>query len=161
MNTNDAAAANPALTARQADVLAGIRSGHLLKEIGDSLHLSRQRISQIVSQLMEMGLIVEPRRARYLTTFEPHEYSKRPATVEAVRFTGNMSADNIMKWAGTPPVLLDIDPESGQCKAINVHTLEGVMRADLGDWIVKGVAGEFYPVKPDIFTQLYEAVSGD
>ena len=39
-----------------------------------------------------------------------------------------------------------------------IPTLEGNMRADLGDWIIKGVAGELYPCKPDIFDQTYEPV---
>ena len=39
-----------------------------------------------------------------------------------------------------------------------VHTLEGSMRADKGDWIIKGVKGEFYPCKLDIFEATYEKV---
>lgn len=39
-----------------------------------------------------------------------------------------------------------------------IKTLEGDMRADLGDWIIKGVKGEVYPCKPDIFAATYEAV---
>lgn len=39
-----------------------------------------------------------------------------------------------------------------------IRTLEGTMRANQGDWIVKGVKGEFYPVKPDIFAETYEPV---
>ena len=40
---------------------------------------------------------------------------------------------------------------------IDIHTLEGVMRAELGDWIIRGVMGELYPCKPDIFEATYEA----
>ena len=39
-----------------------------------------------------------------------------------------------------------------------IPTLEGVMRAHVGDWIIRGVKGEFYPCKPDIFEATYEAV---
>ena len=42
--------------------------------------------------------------------------------------------------------------------SIGIHTLEGEMRADIGDWIIKGVKGEFYPCKPDIFEATYEEV---
>ena len=42
--------------------------------------------------------------------------------------------------------------------SLSVHTLEGDMRASVGDWIIKGVNGEFYPCKPDIFEKTYEAV---
>ena len=40
-----------------------------------------------------------------------------------------------------------------------IHTLEGVMRANFGDWIIRGVKGEFYPCKPEIFEATYEPVS--
>jgi hypothetical protein len=43
--------------------------------------------------------------------------------------------------------------------AVEIATLEGVMRADPGDWIIRGVKGEFYPCKPDIFDATYEAVT--
>lgn len=45
------------------------------------------------------------------------------------------------------------DPE-----ALEIVTLEGVMRAERKDWIIRGVKGEFYPCKPDIFEATYEAV---
>lgn len=41
---------------------------------------------------------------------------------------------------------------------VDIHTLEGTMRGDLGDWIIRGVNGEIYPCKPDIFAKTYEAV---
>lgn len=42
-------------------------------------------------------------------------------------------------------------------RVIQINTMEGEMEARVGDWIIKGVAGEFYPCKPDIFAQTYEA----
>ena len=44
--------------------------------------------------------------------------------------------------------------------AWNIETLEGIMLARVGDWIIKGVAGEFYPCKPAIFAATYEAEEG-
>lgn len=44
---------------------------------------------------------------------------------------------------------------------MDIKTLEGVMKADFGDWIIKGVKGEFYPCKPDIFKMTYEVVTDD
>ena len=41
---------------------------------------------------------------------------------------------------------------------LKIQTLEGVMTASLGDWIIKGVSGEFYPCKPDIFEKTYQLV---
>ena len=46
-----------------------------------------------------------------------------------------------------------------ECKCLSIETLEGVMRVQPGDWIIKGVNGEFYPCKPDIFEKTYEPVS--
>lgn len=42
---------------------------------------------------------------------------------------------------------------------VEIPTLEGTMRGDLGDWIIRGVKGEFYPCKPDVFEETYEAVT--
>ena len=43
-------------------------------------------------------------------------------------------------------------------KAMEIYTLEGVMKADVGDWIITGIQGEQYPCKPDIFEATYEKV---
>ena len=45
--------------------------------------------------------------------------------------------------------------------SLDIATLEGTMQARIGDWIIKGVAGEFYPCKPDIFAATYERVLDD
>ena len=51
-----------------------------------------------------------------------------------------------------------IDPEVSELSYFTIETLEGVMRADPGDWIIRGVQGEFYPCKPEIFAATYEIV---
>lgn len=43
-------------------------------------------------------------------------------------------------------------------KVIFIETLEGTMKAEIGDWIVTGIKGEQYPVKPDIFNETYKAI---
>ncbi|MET9222333.1 hypothetical protein ABZX65_26705 [Streptomyces sp. NPDC003300] len=78
------------------------------------------------------------------------KFRKKPVVIEAVRFVGNF--DEIEKFVGG-------DAEFRDGKLV-VATLEGAMRAEPGDWITKGVAGEFHPCKPDIFAATYEAVSG-
>ena len=77
------------------------------------------------------------------------KYRKKPVVVEAVQFTGNF--DEIEKFVGG-----DAEFRGG---TLVVATLEGAMRAWPGDFIIKGVQGEFYPCKPDIFEATYEAVS--
>ena len=46
-------------------------------------------------------------------------------------------------------------------KEMDIPTLEGVMHADIGDWIITGVKGEKYPCKPDVFVQTYELVESE
>jgi len=78
-------------------------------------------------------------------------YLKKPVVIEAVQFTGD-NIGEIEKFSGARCVLGD----SGTWFAI--VTLEGTMRADPGDWIIKGVSGEFYPCKPGIFARTYECM---
>lgn len=73
------------------------------------------------------------------------QFMKRPLVIEAVQFTGNF--DEIEEFIGG-------DAEFRDGKLI-VATLEGPLHASIGDWIIKGIKGEFYPCKPDIFTQSY------
>ncbi len=83
-------------------------------------------------------------------------YRKKPVVIEAFRFDGTppdaTNAESIIGWMGGG-VILRLD---GDDLAISIRTLEGNMRADLGDWIIKGVEGEFYPCKPNIFAKTYE-----
>lgn len=78
------------------------------------------------------------------------KYRKKPVVIEAVRFDGT---DESCEWL--LPQL-----ESGEvgraCNKLHINTLEGVMTAEVGDYIIRGVNGEFYPCKPDIFHKTYE-----
>lgn len=80
------------------------------------------------------------------------KFRKKPVIVEAIQLTGYESAVAIKEWVGS-----QCNIERGD-STLSIHTLEGVMVADEGDWIIRGVAGEFYPCKPDIFEQTYEPV---
>jgi hypothetical protein len=77
-------------------------------------------------------------------------YRKKPVAVEAVQYTGLNSAE-IESFTGQP-----IGKETG--KPIVIKTLEGQHIASIGDFIIKGVKGEFYPCKPDIFAETYSEV---
>ena len=77
------------------------------------------------------------------------KYRKKPVTIGAIQ------------WLGTN--LSEIDDFVGESIAnkgttLVIHTLEGDMEASIGDYIIKGVKGEFYPCKPDIFAKTYEEV---
>lgn len=75
------------------------------------------------------------------------KYRKKPVVVDAVQF--NNSAD-IHEFCG------DFVREPVGEDYLEIKTLEGIMRASKGDYIIKGVNGEFYPCKPDIFEKTYE-----
>lgn len=78
------------------------------------------------------------------------KFRKKPVVVEAFKFTHDEVPD---WWKNLPGVQIEVDT----CTAL-IPTLEGVMRAQRGDWIIRGVNGEIYPCKPDIFEATYEAV---
>ena len=71
-------------------------------------------------------------------------YRKKPVAVEAEQFLDNMSAARIIRWAGGS-IRANTDPSTGLCTALLVDTLEGTMLASPGDYIIRGVDGEFYP----------------
>lgn len=78
------------------------------------------------------------------------KYRKKPVVIDAVEWTGelSMSVTNLTGFSR-------ISQDGGD---LIIHTLEGDMRANVGDYIIKGVHGECYPCKPDIFAATYEAV---
>jgi hypothetical protein len=79
--------------------------------------------------------------------------------IEAVQYTGKNGAE-IMAFAGLK-ALCTVIPELSGPRYLVVETPAGMVRASPGDWIIKGVKGEFYPCKPDIFEETYEAVEED
>lgn len=82
----------------------------------------------------------------------PRRFRKKPVEIEAFRYDGRFPLD----FLGFDATVNQVPGES----AIQINTLEGVMRAELGDWIIKGIKGEFYPVKDPIFRETYEEVEG-
>ncbi len=82
------------------------------------------------------------------------QYRKKPVEIEARQiraYTDMLGPDGIAAWCGGVPAQTDPGPAY-----MNIPTLEGVMRANIGDWVIRGVKGEFYPCKPDIFEATYE-----
>ena len=94
------------------------------------------------------------------------KYRKKPVVVEAVRWTGS-NLEEIRNFVGSDLIeecveLFDIKRTLKEILVdIAIDTLEGTMRVDYGDYIIKGVQGEFYPCKPDIFLATYEEVMED
>lgn len=94
------------------------------------------------------------------------KYRNKPVVVEAVRWTGS-NLEEIRNFVGSDLIeecveLFDIKRTLKEMLVdIAIDTLEGTMRVDYGDYIIKGIQGEFYPCKPDIFEQTYEEVIED
>jgi len=82
----------------------------------------------------------------------PKKYKKKPVVIEAMQYNGTNKV-KIQRFMGK---YLDECPNG-----LKIPTLEGNMFASVGDYIIKGVKGEFYPCKPDIFHQTYDQVSDD
>lgn len=91
----------------------------------------------------------------------PTKYRKKPVVIEAMYNDGEIETISaILDWinggnGAKGPATYDLTGKPSM--SIHIETLEGVMRADVGDFIIKGVNGEFYPCKPDIFAKTYEA----
>lgn len=84
------------------------------------------------------------------------KYRKKPVVIDAIRFDGNKES---MKR-----IIIDLQMPHGSYEpkfdgTFSIKTLEGTMTAIPGDWIIKGVKGEFYPCKPDVFDMTYEVVT--
>ena len=90
----------------------------------------------------------------------PTMYRKRPITISAIPFDGTeTSAAAIGDWmaAHGQPGISSFEIESnGVPSSFKIKTLEGDMTASPGDYVIRGIHGEFYPCKPDIFAESYE-----
>lgn len=81
------------------------------------------------------------------------KYRKKPVVIDAIRWDG-VNLLELLGFVDDKSVLVDIGN-------IFIRTLEGYMEISTGDYIIKGVKGEFYPCKPDIFEMTYERVTED
>lgn len=81
-------------------------------------------------------------------------YRKKPVVIEARQLTAE-NLREIAAWANGAVIRTQ-----AFVPFVEIQTLEGRMIGDPGDWIIKGVKGEFYPCKPDVFEQTYEPVEG-
>ena len=79
-------------------------------------------------------------------------YRKKPVVIQAVKWTGENNIE-VLEFCSSCYIT-----SSGKTKDLIISTLEGDMSASVGDYIIKGVKGEYYPCKPDIFDMTYETV---
>ena len=89
------------------------------------------------------------------------KFRKKPVVIEAIQWNGS-NLKEIIEFTGlhrsaekwTWKEYEEVVASSG----LKIFTLEGPLMASVGDWIIKGIKGEFYPCKPDIFEKTYELV---
>lgn len=79
------------------------------------------------------------------------KYRKKPVIIEAIKYIGFDNKVEVQEFVGK---YLDFTNK----KQLKIDTLEGTMLANIGDYIIRGVNGEFYPCKPDIFEKTYEKI---
>lgn len=83
-------------------------------------------------------------------------YVKKPVQIKAVQLT-NDNLREVAAWLGKEGNPTEPDAPHN---FIDIYTLEGAMRAQIGDFIIQGIRGEFYPCKPDIFKDSYTPFQG-
>lgn len=92
------------------------------------------------------------------------QYRKKPVIIEAVQWNG-LNFKEIEKFTGKDIAILEevrkpnMDVRIPGYYRLCIRTLEGVMVARKGDYIIRGVNGEYYPCKPDIFEKTYEEIA--
>jgi len=91
---------------------------------------------------------------------ENKKYRKKPVIIEAMQFTtnneiGSPTMDKIVNWMNQGKEKINAWHNGTD---IYIFTLKGEMKASVGDFIIQGINGEFYPCKPDIFEKTYDPV---
>lgn len=86
------------------------------------------------------------------------KFRKKPVVIEAVQYTGKkIPVEAVPRWLVDAMFDRTVTPSADDTvKELYVATLEGRMTVSVGDWIIRGVKGEIYPCKPDIFEATYE-----
>ena len=84
------------------------------------------------------------------------KFRKKPVIVEALQFKDD--AKFLSKLSVLIGKTIKVNYKNKRTPILKIKTLEGIMSAKIGDWIIRGVKGEFYPCKPDIFKETYDKV---
>ncbi len=85
------------------------------------------------------------------------KFRKKPVVIEAVQYDRDFNCLDTFNIDEVGGFKFGTEEDGSQC--LLIPTLEGEMKCSKGDWIIKGVNGEFYPCKPDIFEKTYEPVN--
>ena len=90
---------------------------------------------------------------------EVRQYRKKPVVIEAMQYSTSDDYYDICDWVGGFGGKYTKQYRFYGDMSFGIQTLEGNMSVSVGDWVIKGVKGEFYPCKPDIFEQTYDEVT--
>lgn len=85
------------------------------------------------------------------------KYRKKPVEIEAMQLTADNACEVLTFCNGSGDIVASKEDDG----TISIKTLEGTMLASIGDYVIKGVKGEFYPCKPDIFEATYDRIEED
>jgi hypothetical protein len=89
------------------------------------------------------------------------KFRKKPVVIEAVQWDETKEGYQALLDMGMPAASYSSHVTENFVRNLRISTLEGAMNASKDDWIIKGVKGEFYPCKPDIFAATYEPVTNE
>ena len=85
---------------------------------------------------------------------EAQRFTKKPVTIEAIQWTGK-NLREVITFTDGPSDNTEAYADMVARDGLKIYTLEGNLLANVGDWIIRGVKGEYYPCKPDIFEATY------
>ena len=88
------------------------------------------------------------------------QFRKRPVVIDAIQAAGTPASNReIIDWTRGSKTPASMNRNADNQQQLSITTLEGALWVSSGDWIIKGVVGEFYPCKPGIFAATYEQVT--
>lgn len=130
-----------------------------MSELGERVARAARTASE------EMRQLLEATSSERRQVVGAQKFRKKPVEIEAMKWDGTAEgATLVIDWVlgggGTARYYAPGEWDQGETDGayLVIDTLEGRMLADPHCWIIRGVAGEFYPCKPDIFAETYEAV---
>ncbi len=140
-----------------ADVCLRAALDHVGAEAGKPAEFLSQRLRRFIDIVNAALSPVAETAQKGLTM----KYRKKPVVIEAVQWTGS-NLREVIDFTGLHPSANKWTwqeyTEVVRVSGLKIFTLEGPLMAAIGDWIIKGIRGEFYPCKPDIFAATYEPV---
>lgn len=90
---------------------------------------------------------------------KPQKFIKKPIIIEAMQLTRD-NYRNVFDWIVAHGADVEVNFRAGILTSMEITSLGHIVTADDFDWIIRGIKGEFYPCKPDIFSKTYDSIFG-